>query len=290
MIEDIIKMNNTESQKLVKETLAGSKTALEKLIQVHYGFIYNVAFKFTFDHFDAEDLTQEVIIKVITNLSQFNHQSQFTTWLYRIVFNHFLNTKRKKMETIIFSFTDYGETLNNIPDMRLTGDEEYELREMIEDAKIGCMNGMLLCLTREQRLVYILGEIFDVDSSTGSNLLNISPDNFRQILSRSRKSLYLFMNKTCGLINHSNPCRCSNKTKEFIRVGWVNENHLEFNNHFTNRISCVVKGVPETLDNFFNEKYKALFKNHPYYDKDKSEELLNQLLGDADFQKLFQLR
>lgn len=199
MIEDIIKMNNTESQKLVKETLAGSKTALEKLIQVHYSFIYNVAFKFTFDHFDAEDLTQEVIIKVITNLSQFNHQSQFTTWLYRIVFNHFLNTKRKKMETIIFSFTDYGETLNNIPDMRLTGDEEYELREMIEDAKIGCMNGMLLCLTREQRLVYILGEIFDVDSSTGSNLLNISPDNFRQILSRSRKSLYLFMNKTCGL-------------------------------------------------------------------------------------------
>lgn len=43
------------------------------------------------------------------------------------------------------------------------------------------MTGMLLCLNRDQRLVYILGEIFEVDSKTGAELLDISSDNFRQL-------------------------------------------------------------------------------------------------------------
>jgi RNA polymerase sigma factor (sigma-70 family) len=48
----------------------------------------------TLSPFDAEDVTQEVLIKVITKLSQFKGKSNFRTWLYRITFNHFLKMKK----------------------------------------------------------------------------------------------------------------------------------------------------------------------------------------------------
>lgn len=282
-------VNIKDDKQLIIDALSGSKTALEHLLMRHYNFIYNVALRFVLNPEDAQDLTQEAIIKVITKLVQFNQKSDFRTWLYRIVFNHFLNSKRHKLETVVFDFDDYGNSLDNIPLQELTGQEQNDLTEKIEDAKIGCMTGMLLCLNREQRLVYILGEIFEVDSKTGAELLNISSDNFRQQLARARKDLYNFMNNKCGLVNTSNPCRCPKKTKGFIKAGWVNEQDLQFNSHFTKRISEISITKANQCDNVMEEKYASLFKDHPYYDKDKSTELINNLTTDPEIKSIFDL-
>jgi RNA polymerase sigma factor (sigma-70 family) len=281
--------DSTNDNELIQEALGGSKTALASLLKRHYTFIYNVALRFVLNPTDAEDLTQEVIIKVITKLSQFNGNANFRTWLYRIVFNHFLSMKRKHLETVVSNFTDYGQTLDDIPNIDLTDGEEIALKEQIEDAKIGCMTGMLLCLNREQRLVYVLGEIFEIDSKTGASLLTISADNYRQLLSRARKDLYNFMNNKCGLVNLDNPCRCPKKTKGFIKVGWVNDQNLQFNSHFVNRISALAIDKANACDNLVEEKYALLFKEHPYYDKDKSAELLKSLTDDADLKSVFDL-
>ncbi len=189
-MKHILTHSDKEDKGLVADALGGSKAALEYLLKRHYHFIYNVALRYVLSPDDAQDLAQEVVIKVITKLSQFNGQSAFRTWLYRIVFNHFLNSKKRKMEFALVSFNAYGKALESIPDIDLSQKEQDELSEQVEDAKIGCMNGMLLCLSREQRLVYVLGEIFEIDSKTGAALLEISSDNFRQILSRARKDLY----------------------------------------------------------------------------------------------------
>lgn len=285
-------LDNSNSKKdiqLIEEALSGSKAALELLLTRHYNFIYNVALRYVLSPDEAQDLTQEAIIKVITKLSQFNQRSEFRTWLYRIVFNHFLNSKKRKLEHAVVSFDEYGKALDNIPNIDLSATEKQELKEKVEDAKIGCMTGMLLCLNREQRLVYVLGEIFQVDSKTGSELLDLSADNFRQILSRARKDLYQFMNNKCGLINLSNPCRCTKKTKGFIQAGWVNENDLQFNNHFLKRISKIAVENSNKCDTIVEEKYGTLFKEHPYYDKDKSPELLNSLTNDNELKSIFNL-
>lgn len=282
-------VNIKDDKQLIIDAISGSNTALEHLLMRHYNFIYNVALRFVLNPEDAQDLTQEAIIKVITKLVQFNQKSDFRTWLYRIVFNHFLNSKRHKLETVVFDFDDYGNSLDNIPLQELTGQEQNDLTEKIEDAKIGCMTGMLLCLNREQRLVYILGEIFEVDSKTGAELLNISSDNFRQQLARARKDLYNFMNNKCGLVNTSNPCRCPKKTKGFIKAGWVNEQDLQFNSHFTKRISEISITKANQCDNVMEEKYASLFKDHPYYDKDKSTELINNLTTDPEIKSIFDL-
>ena len=100
---------------LVNKSLQGDKHALNRLIQLHQPFIYNVAWKYTNDQEEAKDLTQEVLIKVITKLSSFEGKSSFKTWVYRIVVNQFLQTKRRPMENRWESFDAFSSELNSIP-------------------------------------------------------------------------------------------------------------------------------------------------------------------------------
>src|SRR5207245_5666757 len=81
---------------------------------------------------------------------------------------------------------------------------------------------------REQRLVYILGEIFEVSDVVGAELLEISRENFRQRLARARRELHSFMNDRCGLVNPTNPCRCAKKTRAFMQAGYVDPRNLLF--------------------------------------------------------------
>ena len=76
---------------LVNEAKTGNRKALEKLLLKHQPYIYNIAWRMVRQPGDAEDLTQEVNVKIITKLSEFQGRSSFRTWLYRIAMNHFLN-------------------------------------------------------------------------------------------------------------------------------------------------------------------------------------------------------
>jgi len=89
------------------------------------------------------------------------------------------------------------------------------------EAMISCASGMLLCLDRKQRLTFILGAIFEVSDTVAAEVLEITPDNFRQRLARARRDLRSFMNDKCGLVNQANPCRCAKKTLGFIQAGYV---------------------------------------------------------------------
>lgn len=281
--------NDRDDIELITSAKDGSKSSLETLVKKHQHYIYNVALKMTLSPFDAEDITQEVLIKVITNLANFKGESNFRTWLYRITFNHFLKMKKYWLEDYITSFSKYGKELDQMQDIELSIIEKSEMKEFIEDAKIGCMSGMLLCLDREQRLVYILGEIFGIDHTIGSEILDISKDNFRQRLSRARKDLYQFMNNKCGLINKSNPCRCDKKTKAFIQAGWVDKENLKFNTSYLKRISEVAPDKSNDLNDLTEIKYADLFKTQPLQEKEHNKKLFVNLLSDNKVKDIFNL-
>lgn len=288
---NIFKSNyvDKEDKELISSVLNGSKLALETLIKKHQNYIYNVAFKMVLSPFDAEDICQEVLIKMITKLSQFKGESNFRTWLYRITFSHFLQMKKYWLEDYISTFDNYGDQLDAIRNQDLDEIEKAELKEYVEDAKLACMNGMLLCLDRDQRLIYILGEIFEIDHSLGAELLEISKDNFRQRLSRARKNLYQFMNKKCGLINKSNPCRCDKKTKGFIQAGWVDAENLKFNVDYIYKINQISTLKTKQLDAVLDTRYAELFRDQPFQEKDHCEKLLNNILQDREVKSIFEL-
>ena len=107
-----------EDHALVTRVRSGSREGLEQLVLRHQAWIYNIAVRMVFHPQDAEEVTQEVLIKVITKLSTFKGESKFRTWLYRIAANHVLNMKRGR-EPPTPTFACYGHGLDKTPDLDL---------------------------------------------------------------------------------------------------------------------------------------------------------------------------
>ena len=228
-----INYSDSKDVELITLALNGDRKGLENLIEKHQGFIYNVALKMINNVEDAKDATQEVLLKVITSLAKYDAaKGKFRTWLYRITFNHILNIKKQKYEELVTGFDQFFGIIENSPSHHLSDEEEKEMQLFIEESKVACMAGMLMCLSREQRLIYIVGEVFEIDHKLASEIFEITPANFRQKLSRVRKDLYQWMNKKCGLVNKENSCRCNKKTKGFIKNGWVNPDNLKWNSDY----------------------------------------------------------
>ncbi|HET9590786.1 MAG TPA: RNA polymerase sigma factor [Anaerolineales bacterium] len=274
---------------LVRASLQGNRQALEMLILRHQPFLYNVALKMTMSPQDAEDVVQEVLLKAITSLSQFQGKSAFRTWLYRIAFNHILNMGKRSREQTFSSFEGYGQFLDAVPNTELTQDEAVVLKETVEEVKLSCMSGMLLCLDREQRLVYILGEVFGIDHRLASEFLEISPDNFRQKLARARRDLYNFMNNKCGLVNKDNPCRCAKKTKGLVQMGIVDPERLQFNAHYVKRIHELIPERAAKMLSTYEEHYQRLFGEHPFQQSARSARIVDEILNNKTIREIFEL-
>jgi RNA polymerase sigma factor (sigma-70 family) len=250
---------------LVARAQGGSREALEALVRRHQAWIYNIALRMLYLPQDAQDATQEVLVKLVTRLSTFEGRSAFRTWLYRIAVNHVLNVKRSRAEESEWTFERYGAGLRSAPDEDLTdpGAVPVDLALLVEEAKIGCTTGMLLCLSREQRIVYVLGAIFGVTDAVGAEILETSRDNFRQRLARARRDLHQFMQGQCGLVDGANPCRCAKKTRAFMRAGYVDPASLLF---VQERVATVREMAPkahaalEELDDAYAEAHRA----HPF--------------------------
>ncbi|PWU03600.1 MAG: RNA polymerase subunit sigma-70 [Bacteroidetes bacterium] len=270
---------DSDDIELVRFVLAGDKKALQNLILRHQVYIYNLALKMTRNTQDAEDLTQEVFIKAITALSKFEGKSQFRTWLYRIAVNHFLSAKRKKSELVITDFQNYFDSIDAMPDNDVNDQEENQLSESIEEIRISCTAGMLLCLDREQRIIYILGEMFEIDHKLGSEILGISTGNFRIRLMRARQDLYNWMNKRCGLVNKSNPCRCAKKTRAYIEAGFVDPGNLKFNTGYRNRIYELSKEKALAISNTVEDLYKNIFQQHPMQEPVTTTKITDEILN-----------
>lgn len=283
--------NYTELQdiELVEQALEGDKKALDTLVRKHQPFIYNVAWKMVQDPNDALDLTQEVLIKVITKLVQFSGKSSFRTWLYRIVVNEFLQTKRRKTELQFSSFDEYGERLDAVPNAELSKEEEIIYEELSKEMQIRCMSGMLLCLSREQRLIYILGDTFGIDHNIGADIFGISKQNFRVKLHRTRKDLYNYMNNKCGLVNKNNPCRCPKKAKTLKKMGFLDEKNMVFNVKTKTTINDYVGAEHLNLMGLIDEKYSKLFRAHPTKDDFSKETIVTEIINDNLIKKYMNL-
>ena len=277
-----------EDRELVLRAQAGDRDALERLITRHQAWIYNIVRRMLYWPQDSEDTTQEILIKVITKLSTFEGRSSFRTWLYRLVINHALNLKRRKAEG--WNFDRYRVALDAMPDKELPDPHSIpaDIQLVVEEAKIGCTSGVLLCLDREQRLIYVLSEIFGATDSVGAELFEITRENFRQKLSRARRDLHAFLNDQCGLVNSANPCRCAKKTDAFIQAGFVNPQNLLFARE---RVIRVREVAEKTLDNLdaLQTAFAEVHRDHPFHQPPDFVAALRSLIDRRDFKSTLEL-
>jgi RNA polymerase sigma factor (sigma-70 family) len=275
---------------LISQAQSGSQVAAGELVIMHQRFIYNVALKLVHDRDDAKDLTQEVLIKMLTKLYQFSFKSNFRTWLYRITMNHFLRTKTRKSEIAIHSFDELAPVLDELYDQEsMTEEEHQKYSKEIVAFRNKCTSSMLLCLDRPQRIIFILGAIFNLKSPVAAKILDITPTNFRMQLSRAKADLFQFMDNKCGLMNPDNPCRCHKKVKGFIRDGIIDPQTNQFLPAAIETIGAMAPEKNKELDKLMEGKYLPFFTSQPYENMEDEDGLVNSLLDDPDVRSLFLL-
>ena len=242
---------------LVKRANAGDRKSLELVILEIKDLVYNLSLKMLLFTEDAKDATQDILIKVVTHLSTFNHQSQFKTWVYRVATNYLINYKGKKSAEFAMPFDDYANLIDSGQSavVRYTRNEG-ELSLLEEEVKVSCTQGLLLCLKSEDRLVYILSEVLEFNGNEGAEILGIRPESFRKKLSRARTKIRNFLNNKCGLVNAEKPCRCNRKIDFLIDQQVIDPQNLRFA-QFTQRSIDLVGQIGDL------EKSVAIYRSTP---------------------------
>jgi RNA polymerase sigma factor (sigma-70 family) len=277
-------MESLSDEALVEKSRTGDMDALDVLVRRHQSWIFNLALRMVWRREVAEDATQEICIKAVTKLSTFAGQSAFRTWLYRIAVNHLLNVRKSEMEERSMTFSDMAASLDGVPDEELPDQRTLPVDKalLVEEAKIGCITAMLMCLDRRQRLAFILGEVFGETSERGAAAMEISPENFRQLLSRARHDLYQFMNDKCGLVNQANPCRCTRKARGFMRNGWLDARTLHFSK---DRVATMRDVAPDRLDELqtMDRTHAELYRMQPFLSGPDLAARLREVLSQSSF-------
>src|SRR5688572_26330178 len=126
---------------VARRAVDGDREALDSLVQALQGGIYGLAVRMLWNREDAEDATQEILVRVVTRLSQFDFRSKLKTWVYRVAVNYILDVKTSPVERMQLNFQAFAEDLAD--GLSSDGPTEVERSLLIEEVKIGCTLGML---------------------------------------------------------------------------------------------------------------------------------------------------
>lgn len=171
----------------IRKVRDGHTDAFVHIIRRYQRMVYTIVSKIVLRNEDAEDITQEVFIKVFQALHQFREDSSFSTWLYRIAYTTTLSELRKKK----IEFTAIKDNFSNLPDE----DISEEIEELSTEKKLEYLDLVLKKLPPEDALIINLfylndQSIQDISSITGHSIANIKVK-----LHRIRKFMNFEINK-----------------------------------------------------------------------------------------------
>lgn len=224
-------MNHTANQDrstLTGRALAGDRKALEELLLSVRDPVFNLSLRMLGSFADAEDATQDILLKVITHLASFQQESAFSTWVFRIAVNHLRDYKKHMFAHHPLSFEFYAEDIRHapirdLPDLTQGVDQAL----LAEELKLCCTNVMLQCLSPENRCIFILGTMFQLDSRLAGEILGLTPEAYRQRLSRSRKKMAAFLEAYCGAYGQGG-CRCRDRLNYAIQSQRLDPKRLDY--------------------------------------------------------------
>ncbi len=246
-------MNTKENQELstlIDQATTGNKAALEAVLADVQDLVFNLSLRMLGTFHDAEDASQDILLKVMTHLSSFKGESAFTTWVFRIAVNHLKDYKKHMFAQFPLSFEFYGDDIRNgklhdIPDLT----QNVEKAILAEELKLSCTNVMLQCLDPESRCVFILGTMFQVDSRIAGDIWGITPEAYRQRLSRVRKKMADFLSEYCGAYGNG-ACHCADRINYAIQSHRLAPDRLDFTTAKPSDTAAEVTAAMEEIDGY----------------------------------------
>jgi RNA polymerase sigma factor (sigma-70 family) len=216
----------TTLEATVRRAVDGDRGAVRELVTAIQDDVHALALRMVWVRADADDATQEILVRVVTRLSQFDFRSAFRTWVYRVAVNYLLDVKKSAIERLHLSFERLGADLAD--GLSSDGPADAERSILVEEVKIGCTLAMLQGLDRPHRAAYVLGEILGLDPDDAASALELEPAAFRKRLERARGRVEAFVAEHCGLAADAAACRCNRRVAPALRLGRVRPDHADF--------------------------------------------------------------
>lgn len=247
------------SDDTIARAVSGDTAARETLVRAIADDVYGLAVRMLGHPADAEDATQEVLLRVLRKLPTFRGDSALRTWVYRVASNHLLSWRESRVERAGHDFARAGEQLDGGL-AAAAGDAPSEDWVLVREVKVFCTQGMLLCLDREHRLAYVLGEILELSGREAASILELPDATYRKRLSRARQNLTEFMQVRCGLVDPANACRCGKLVPLLVRQGILDPDRPLF----TSRDDCERAALLEEQVDALRSAAEV-FRSHPDY-------------------------
>jgi RNA polymerase sigma factor (sigma-70 family) len=257
----------SETNQLIEHALSGNKDAMEKLLEGVQDTVFNLSLRMLGTIADAEDASQEILVRVMKNVKSFRKESAFSTWVYRIAVNYLIGCRKSLFAEHPLSFEfyerDIGAGFLNSTPADLMGVEEDILAQ---ELKLSCTNVMLQCFDAQSRCIYILGTMFKIDSKIAADILNTTPENYRQKLSRARRKMGDFLSGCCGL-SGTGTCSCKKRVGYAIKQHRLDPSNLEYLGlkKLDKALLTDVTNQMEAMD-----QLSAIFAGSPKYKSPKS--------------------
>ncbi len=185
---------------LVRRCLAGDALAWEEIVQRYHRRIYNICYRFAGSPDDAQDLTQEVFIKMYRTLNSYDlGRGAFMTWVTTVTRNllvdHFRKSKQDRMtdslDTVTSEHEDAMPLSEQIPDKAAPPDRGVQSREMRE-----AVHRALQKLSPELREAVILRDLQDMDYREIAGVLRVPEGTVKSRINRGRAELARLLQRT----------------------------------------------------------------------------------------------
>lgn len=211
---------------LVDRARHGDRGAVTDILVSLQMPLHRLAVSMLWSREDAEDATQEALIAVMTNLATFRGDSSVQTWAYRIAVRLYMRRRRSNPERLGLTFDAFAADL--LDGLAASDSVQPDAELLADEVRVGCTLAVLQCLDREDRIVFVLGDVLGLTGHDAAEVLGVTHDVYRKRLSRVRQRIQHAVSSHCGIINPRAPCRCARRVDRAVDSGRVDPSQLRF--------------------------------------------------------------
>jgi RNA polymerase sigma-70 factor (ECF subfamily) len=184
MSPDLLPFEPTAIDALIERCLRGDQAAWEQIVKQHWRKVFNVAYKFVGSHEQAEDLTQDIFLKIFKSLETFDRRANFQTWLISVSRNlcidHYRSVRKERM-TIDREVTSEDVSPVSTTTSPLAALEQRDLAALLRTA--------LQALPQSLRMAVLLRDIQELSYQEIAERLRLPEGTVKSRINRGRREL-----------------------------------------------------------------------------------------------------
>jgi len=179
-----------KDEELIKKVVQNDEEAFYELFKRYENKIFNLVYRYIGTYHEAEELTQDVFLKVYNSVHKFRGESKLFTWLYRIAINTCKNYKRKKQPTVVSIDSPVSTRYSRKNSTELFAPRSSEPENILaEKQKKVIIQQALDSLAPNQKTAFILSKYEGYSYAEIAEIMKISVSAVESLLFRTKQEL-----------------------------------------------------------------------------------------------------